>query len=174
MSSICIIAIDPATTVAYAYAGYNTINGLWSLQGHGEINKLQVKTNSGRNKSVVDATSFVEVLDSLKSSYQQVVSVIEEVHAMPAFGGGGKKKQGIVSTATFMRALGVIEGVLIAKGIARHYVHPVAWKRKLKVTSDKSSSLYKASLIYPNVKFKTHNIAEAALILYYFIEFCYN
>jgi crossover junction endodeoxyribonuclease RuvC len=62
--------------------------------------------------------------------------VIEDVHAMP--------KQGVSSSFSFGRALGVAEGVLAGNGLSLRYVSPAKWKKALGLSSDKGVSRRRA------------------------------
>lgn len=71
------------------------------------------------------------------------IAVIESVHAMP--------KQGSVSTFTFGRGLGQIEGVLAALEIRREYVTPQAWKKLVLAgtAKDKPAAVEYATRAFP-------------------------
>lgn len=59
-----------------------------------------------------------EILESIKSIEPDCV-IAENVHAMPA--------QGVVSTATFMRGVGFIEGVVMTMNIPMTLINPLKW-----------------------------------------------
>lgn len=54
--------------------------------------------------------------------------VIEQVHSMP--------RQGTVSTFTFGRAFGTLEGVIQARRWPIAYITPAVWKRRLSLPRD--------------------------------------
>lgn len=87
---------------------------------------------------------------------------IEEVGVMP--------KQGISSTGLFMRAAGAIETValLLTKDVL--LVRPTKWKKIMKVTSEKDTSLTLARELFPAASLKRkkdHGRAEALLLAEY-------
>ncbi|HEY7821438.1 MAG TPA: hypothetical protein VIG24_01320 [Acidimicrobiia bacterium] len=87
--------------------------------------------------------------------------VVEQVHAMP--------KQGVSSTFAFGRAVGIIEGVIAARGLPIHWVTPQRWKKAMGVTSDKNTSRQQAINLWPEAadmfaRVKDADRAEAALI----------
>jgi crossover junction endodeoxyribonuclease RuvC len=88
-------------------------------------------------------------------------AVIEDVHAMP--------KQGVSSSFSFGRALGVAEGVLAGEGFALRYVSPARWKKAMGLTADKGVSRRRAIELWPAhardfARVKDDGRAEAALI----------
>lgn len=95
------------------------------------------------------------------------VAVIEDVHAMPG--------QGVASMFSFGRSLGVVEGVLAGNGFGLRYVTPAAWKRAMRLTTDKGASRRRACELWPNraawfARVKDDGRAEAALIARWWIE----
>ena len=87
---------------------------------------------------------------------------IEQVHAMPG--------QGVVSTATFMRAVGAIEACVQAYGIPMTHVTPQAWKRRAGlIGKDKDAARSRAIQLWPEwralgKKGEGQALADAALI----------
>lgn len=98
---------------------------------------------------------------------KRTVAYVEKVAAMP--------KQGVVSTFTFGKGAGFIEGVLAAFGIPYQLVPPRVWKKEYSLDSDKKHSIEAAKKLFPGVSlFKTprctsehDGIAEACLIAEY-------
>ncbi len=89
------------------------------------------------------------------------LAVIEQVGAMPG--------QGVSSTFTFGYAAGVLECACAASGAAVTFVAPAAWKRGMRVTKDKGSSLQMAQRLWPAqadrfARVRDEGRAEAALI----------
>ena len=87
--------------------------------------------------------------------------VVEQVHAMP--------RQGVSSTFNFGKAVGIIEGVIAARGLPVTYVTPQKWKKAMGVTADKNSSRQLAINLWPTEadlfrRVKDADRAEAALI----------
>ena len=91
--------------------------------------------------------------------------VVEQVHAMP--------RQGVSSTFNFGKAVGIIEGVIAARGLPVTYVTPQRWKKAMGVTADKNSSRQSAINLWPTEadlfrRVKDADRAEAALIAEYY------
>jgi len=87
--------------------------------------------------------------------------VVEQVHAMP--------KQGVSSTFNFGKAVGIIEGVIAARGLPLVWVTPQRWKKQMGVTADKNTSRQLAINLWPDqahlfARVKDVDRAEAALI----------
>jgi crossover junction endodeoxyribonuclease RuvC len=87
--------------------------------------------------------------------------VVEQVHAMP--------KQGVSSTFNFGKAVGIIEGVIAARGLPLFWVTPQRWKKSIGVTADKNTSRQLAINLWPEqahlfARVKDADRAEAALI----------
>jgi Holliday junction resolvasome RuvABC endonuclease subunit len=87
--------------------------------------------------------------------------VVEQVHAMP--------KQGVSSTFNFGKAVGIIEGVIAARGLPITWVTPQRWKKSIGVTADKNTSRQLAINLWPDqahlfARVKDVDRAEAALI----------
>jgi crossover junction endodeoxyribonuclease RuvC len=87
--------------------------------------------------------------------------VVEQVHAMP--------KQGVSSTFNFGKAVGIIEGVIAARGLPLFWVTPQRWKKLMGVTADKNTSRQLAINLWPEhahlfARVKDVDRAEAALI----------
>lgn len=73
----------------------------------------------------------------------RVVCVLEHVGAMPG--------QGSVSTFSFGRNFGWIQGILDARRIPYELVRPQKWKREFSCTSDKNTSIAVAERLFPSV-----------------------
>ena len=85
---------------------------------------------------------------------------IEKVGAMP--------KQGIASTAKFMRGYGILIGCLAASGIPYDFVAPGVWQKAMGCLTggNKNISKAKAQQLFPDQKI-THVNADALLIAEY-------
>ena len=88
-------------------------------------------------------------------------AIVERVASMP--------KQGVASTFRFGVAVGIIHGVLAARGVPMHLVTPQVWKKSLGLRGpDGEASRSLAIRLYPGVEGlhlkKHHNRAEALLI----------
>jgi len=99
-----------------------------------------------------------------------VFAFIERVGPMPAMGNvkKGIPRQGIASTAKFMRHAGHLEMALIATGIPHEFVTPAVWQRNLGCLTkgDKNITKAKAQQLFPHIRV-THALADALLIAEY-------
>jgi crossover junction endodeoxyribonuclease RuvC len=87
---------------------------------------------------------------------------MEQVHSMPG--------QGVSSTFSFGRAVGVISAVCELTRYPVHLVTPQRWKKHFHLTADKNESLDMARYLWPEAKLKLKkdiNKAEALLIAEY-------
>lgn len=87
---------------------------------------------------------------------------MEQVHSMP--------NQGVSSTFSFGRAVGVISAVCELTRYPVHLVTPQRWKKHFHLTADKNESLDMARYLWPEAKLKLKkdiNKAEALLIAEY-------
>ena len=87
---------------------------------------------------------------------------MEQVHSMP--------NQGVSSTFSFGRAVGVISAVCELTRYPVHLVTPQKWKKHFHLTADKNESLDMARYLWPEAKLKLKkdiNKAEALLIAEY-------
>lgn len=128
------LGIDPGVSGGFAVVRYRDLrsgNHAVDLLAVGRFPTLEVKV--GRTKRTrLDVVALADVIYKLSDQFAFDAVAIEEVHAMPA--------QGVVSTFTFGRALGIVEG--ITAGLAQHiYVPPQRWQPLTGATSDKRASL---------------------------------
>ena len=141
------IGIDPGA-ISGAYAAINH-NG--DFIGCGDIPSIDGRVN---------ASQLRYVLKSCVSSFDTAMIAVESVHSMP--------KQGIASTAKFMRAVGAIE----ATAELTHYpfvlVTPQAWKKHHGlIGTEKVASLELARSMFPDAPLtrqKDHGRADALLM----------
>lgn len=141
------IGIDPGA-VSGAYAAINH-NG--DFIGCGDIPSIEGRVN---------ASQLRYALKSCVSSFDTAMIAVESVHSMP--------KQGIASTAKFMRAVGAIE----ATAELTHYpfvlVTPQAWKKHHGlIGTEKVASLELARSMFPEAPLtrqKDHGRADALLM----------
>ena len=141
------IGIDPGA-ISGAYAAINH-NG--ELIGCGDI-----PSADGR----INASQLRYLLKSCVSTFETAMIAIESVHSMP--------KQGIASTAKFMRAVGAIE----ATAELTHYpfvlVTPQKWKKfHGLIGTNKFASLELARSMFPEASLKRqkdHGRADALLM----------
>ncbi len=85
------------------------------------------------------------------------MATLEKVGPMP--------KQGISSTAKFMRHYGLLEGLLIALKVPYTLTRPQEWQKAMACLTkgDKNVSKAKAQQLWPHLKI-THAIADALLL----------
>ena len=104
---------------------------------------------------------------------------LEKAQAMPAErfdkASGKIVKQGISSTAHYMKSAGILEGICIGLQIPYDLISPVSWKAKMMagMQKGKDASLLRVQQLYPgSVKLKKDNHkAEALLICLYGIHY---
>lgn len=141
------IGIDPgAVSGAYAAIDHNG-----EFIGCGDIPSIDGRVN---------ASQLRYALKSCVSSFDTAMIAVESVHSMP--------KQGIASTAKFMRAVGAIE----ATAELTHYpfvlVTPQAWKKHHGlIGTEKVASLELARSMFPEAPLtrqKDHGRADALLM----------
>jgi crossover junction endodeoxyribonuclease RuvC len=141
------IGIDPGA-ISGAYAA---INHVGELIGCGDIPSMDGRVN---------ASQLRYLIKSCVSTFDTAMIAVESVHSMP--------KQGIASTAKFMRAVGAIE----ATAELTHYpfvlVTPQKWKKYHGLIGlPKTASLDLARAWYPDASLKRqkdHGRADALLM----------
>lgn len=92
------------------------------------------------------------------------LAVIENVHSMP--------RQGVASSFKFGKAAGIVEGVIGALGLPVEKPSPTAWKKAMRVTSDKETARKLAIELWPEhaelfARKKDADRAEACLLAEY-------
>ena len=97
---------------------------------------------------------------------ETAIIVIEDVWVMP--------KQGIVSSAGFMRAAGAIEATAMLTRWPVHFVRPQAWKKHFGLIGEKKAGdLAMARLIWPDAPLKLakhHGMADSLLLALWGLE----
>jgi hypothetical protein len=96
------------------------------------------------------------------STVQTGTAYVERVSAWPG--------QGVSSSFNFGVNLGSILSILQARGLPIELVTPGTWKKALGLSKDKTASLHKARLLYPDLELhlaKHEGRAEAILIAHY-------
>jgi len=160
VGSIIFIGIDVGLTGAVAAIPDHTG---WPVKIH-DTPTLMIA--SGRkNKRDYMIPEMVRILNSYYDPNCNVYAhvVIESVHAMP--------KQGVSSTFSFGRGLGIWEGVLSALGIPYEFVTPQRWKKEMMggMGKDKSASRLRAMQLFPQLSdqlnLKKHDGRAEALLL---------
>jgi crossover junction endodeoxyribonuclease RuvC len=150
MSSVVpsVVGIDPGNKGALAYVGET---GLQARRMPVSRRKLA----SGRTKTLLDAPALCRCLQG----WNPTLVVIEDVYSSP--------QMGVVGAFTFGEGKGTLAGVCAGLGLPVLWVHPSVWKRAMKVTADKASSKALAARLFPGVKIKSADEAEAALLAMY-------
>ena len=145
--------------------------GARAASGHplGEVVDMPVlRTMSGkRQKNLVDLQGLKEILEKWirkKGPAWEMHCFLEEAQAMPG--------QGIVSTGSYMRGFGAIEGLLAGLGIPYTLVRPQVWKKVMMAGMDKEkeASIVRAKQLWPSIALdrkKDHGRADALLIMEY-------
>lgn len=101
-----------------------------------------------------------EELSMVVRVYQSPVFFVEKVHSMPG--------QGVASSFSFGRQLGLIEGVIASLSVPMHFVTPQAWQKALSCQTggDKNITKAAAQRLWPDISW-THATADAALLSEY-------
>lgn len=145
----CILGIDPGASGACAWY-FPEVPDRVSVEDMPTIGKA------------VDGATLARRIDQMRPT----MAVVELVNAMP--------RQGVTSSFNFGRAVGVVHGVLAARGIPLHLVAPGKWKRHFRLSSDKEEARALAVRLWPSCegfsRKMDHGRAEAALIARYGAE----
>jgi crossover junction endodeoxyribonuclease RuvC len=143
------IGIDPGS-----------INGaLGAIDHHG--NYMEAFNIEHQDKHIL-ALVFKSRILGLVDPKEGAEICMEQVHSMP--------NQGVSSTFSFGRAVGVISAVCELTRYPVHLVTPQKWKKHFHLTADKNESLDMARYLWPEAKLKLKkdiNKAEALLIAEY-------
>lgn len=147
-----VIGVDPGISGAVA---------LRSPQG---IDVFDMPTHDLKGRTRIDIHALDHKLNTLVLLHEPGLAVIEDVHSMP--------KQGVASSFAFGFAAGVIQSLLVARGVPIRLVSPGAWKRVLGLGRDKDESRLRASRLYPRhahlwARKKDDGRAEAVLLAHY-------
>lgn len=95
----------------------------------------------------INATNLRYLLKSCVTTFDSAMIAVESVHSMP--------KQGIASTAKFMRAVGAIEATAELTHYPLVLVRPQEWKKYHGlIGTEKVASLELARSIYPEASLK--------------------
>lgn len=120
--------IDPGTKGAFSFLDT-------------DANTLTVQdmptTVTSAGKNVVD---YVEVGRILRV-YKPDKVILEDVHSSP--------QMGVVSSFTFGRATGILQGACAALEIPVTFVLPQIWKKAMGCTSDKKKTVERATQLMP-------------------------
>jgi len=117
-----------------------------------------------RTVNQVDAVALSRALHPYAGA---CTAAVEKVHSMPG--------QGVVSTFSFGRAAGVLEGVLAALDIPFSLIPPQTWTKAMRLFGGKDGSRARAQELFPDqahlfARKKDDGRADAALIACYAAE----
>jgi len=153
------IGIDPGLNGAIAFLDME-IGHLSVL----DMPTFEVKRNNKlkREVSPQGLANIFDLTDGPAWNIREVV--LERVGAMPG--------QGVSSVFSFGRSVGVIEGVLAARGLSVSIVTPQAWQKAAGVRGGKDGSRMRACELFPNyanlfARKKDDGRADAALMAWY-------
>lgn len=111
--------------------------GFITLNNNGELSFFSIADN--------DAYKLSDILQKIKSTYPNVVCVIEEVHAL--FGSSAK------ATFSFGEINGILKGLLMANKIPYHLVQPKTWQKEMWDNKDLVGS-------YKTIKVKGKDVSK--------------
>lgn len=151
-----IIGIDPGLTGAIAKIDHHGLREIADMP--------TMKVGTGKVKNQVNGAALSSLLKMWLGEYDknEIMVLIELVHAMP--------KQGVGSVFSLGHTLGIIEGVVAARGYPSQSVTPGSWKKHFSLTADKDQCRTVAQKFYPDAPLTRkmdHNRAEAILIARY-------
>lgn len=154
------IGCDPG--LSGAVARLDSITGDLRVE---DMPTVAVERN-GKAKRDIDHFALARMLDDMASE-AGTQFVIEAV--------GAGKGQGTTSMFAFGRAYGVLIGCAAATFCPIEFVTPAVWKRKVGVTSDKNTSLARASELFPDYVHRWKrkmdaDRAEAVLLAYWAMQ----
>lgn len=123
-----------------------------------------------KNKRMYDKVAMAHLLQPysvlLGPTRDQVLVVLESVHAMP--------KQGVTSSFSFGRGLGIWEGIIAALSLPLEMPSPQRWKKEIMADQgrEKDAARYKAMSLFPAIadhlsRVKDDGRAEALLMAEY-------
>jgi len=90
-----------------------------------------------------DDAEFVDTMRQVSQMRTVARAAVEKVGSMP--------KQGLVSTFSFGKSAGFIEGTLMALDIPYQLVSPQKWKAEFGLNSDKQKSIEVCHKLFPDV-----------------------
>ena len=124
-------------------------------------------TKVKRGPRTVNQVDAVALSHALQPYSGECTALVEKVHSMPG--------QGLVSTFSFGRAAGVLEGVLAALDIPFSLIPPQTWTKAMRLFGGKDGSRARAQELFPDqahlfARKKDDGRADAALIACYAAE----
>lgn len=164
-----VIGIDPGLSGALAMIGPR------GLEAVADMPTMPKGSGAGKVKNQVNAAELTRILKEWGNGSDKVELLVVLEHQAP-FRVPGQKPQGSSSVFSLGHTAGIIEGVVVARGLSHRTVTPVAWKKALKVGGGKDKkerARVLAQRMYPEADLarkKDHNRAEAILIARYGYE----
>lgn len=157
----CYIGIDPG------------VDGAWAIIGLNEARVFDIESGiRGKKTRCVVPTLLAEALRDVLRDFDknEIMVLIEDVHAMPA--------QGVSSVLSLGHTSGIIEGVVATLGLRYERVRAAVWKKAIGLPKQPSQKAAKeiarssAIRLYPSLaeqlkRVADHNRAEALLIARY-------
>lgn len=156
-----IVGIDPGVDGAIAI--YNADLGIVRTI---RFPTFHLKVNKAKRR-ILDVQATRTILAGIKELYPLAVVALENPHSMP--------KQGVASSFSFGRSVGVLEGLIVGISFTYRLIEPAVWKRAMKLSPDKDYSRRRASQLFPEhadqwAKPADEGRAEAALLAYYYVH----
>ena len=148
-----ILGIDPGLSGGFAWLYDGKIAKAWNMPVFAVVN--------GRKKrNHLDTEAIMEIMGKDKFDF----AVIERQQAYEG--------QGVSTTFTTGKNFGILLGLLDGLGITIKNVTPQAWKKALKLSTDKQLSFDLATKLFPGAahfwtRKKDDGVAEAALLAHY-------
>ncbi len=142
-ASLCILAVDPGLTGAFAF--------YFPTQGAITADPMPVAGGD------IDAATLAARIAQMRPD----LAIVEHVASRPG--------QGVSSVFKFGCGFGMVRGVIAASGVPLHLVSPAKWKRHFGLDSDKEKSRALALRLWPGRsdlfgRKRDHGRAEAALL----------
>lgn len=152
-----VIGIDPGKS-----------GGLAAIRDGLVVDAMSMPVEPRGKGKAKEAVSASDIRGFIWEADEEVVAVLEQVHAMP--------RQGVSSSFQFGRMYGGVEVAAHAYADRVEYVTPHEWKKALlpkgapkDASRELASSLYPGGSIFWPLK-KHEGVAEAALIAHYWME----
>jgi len=144
-----ILGVDPGTKGSLAF-----LNEKGELLACYRVPTYDHVMSDGKKRKRVDGAKVAAII----KHEAPTTAFIEDVHSCP--------KDGHVGAFAFGRTVGSLTGVLAALGVPTHAVGILAWKRAMRVTSNKGTAKARAARLFPGKAklLKTADDCEAALI----------
>jgi crossover junction endodeoxyribonuclease RuvC len=151
---VIVLGFDPGITGAVAVLVDDKIVSVIDMP------VVEKRIASGKMRRRVSAAGIADIINNrIFSPNTGVEAWVEQVSPRPG--------EGTVSSFSFGRSVGVIEGVLAGLGVPTNFVAPPVWMKELRVPRD--GSIGRCLEIYPYLakdlsRKKDHGRADAALI----------